>query len=128
MGYKFMSDEWFDEVEKMVEEANIEPPPQMADLAINVTITSDDGDKQMAIEAGKMKRGHVDGAPTTITVPLDVAKKLFIDQDQSAGMQAFMSGQIKVEGDMSKLMAMQSMQASEEQAALSKKIMAMTEV
>ena len=35
-----------------------------------------------------------------------VAKKLFVDGDQAAGMQAFMSGQIKVEGDMSKLMAM----------------------
>ena len=127
MGYKFMSDEWFDEVEKLVNDANIEPPPQMADLAINVTITSDDGDKQMAIAAGKMQKGHVDGAPTTITLPLDLAKKLFIDQDQSAGMQAFMSGQIKIEGDMSKLMGMQSMQASEEQAALSKKIMEMTE-
>jgi putative sterol carrier protein len=33
---------------------------------------------------------------------------MFIKGDQQAAMQAFMSGQIKVEGDMSKLMAMQS--------------------
>jgi putative sterol carrier protein len=33
---------------------------------------------------------------------------MFVNDDQAAAMQAFMSGQIKVEGDMSKLMAMQS--------------------
>ena len=32
---------------------------------------------------------------------------MFIEGNQQAAMQAFMSGQIKVEGDMTKLMAMQ---------------------
>ncbi len=127
MGYAFMSDEWFDEVQKIVEEANIDPPPQLADVAINITVSSDDGDKEMAINAGKMQKGHVDGAPTKVSVPLDLAQKLFIEQDQSAGMQAFMSGQIKIEGDMSKLMAMQSMSASDEQEALMKKIQEITD-
>ncbi len=42
-------------------------------------------------------------------------------------MQGFMSGQIRVEGDMSKLMAMQSARPSEEQKALIKQILAITE-
>ena len=54
-----------------------------------------------------------------MTVPYEVAKKVFIEQDQQAGMQAFMQGQIKVEGDMSKLMAMQTQQPSAEQAEVS---------
>ena len=33
---------------------------------------------------------------------------MFIEGDQNATMQAFMSGVIKVEGDMTKLMAMQA--------------------
>jgi len=33
---------------------------------------------------------------------------MFIEQDQNASMQAFMSGKIQVEGDMMKLMAMQA--------------------
>ena len=33
---------------------------------------------------------------------------MFVKGDQSAAMQAFMGGKIKVEGDMTKLMAMQS--------------------
>ena len=33
---------------------------------------------------------------------------MFVEGNQQAAMQAFMGGQIKVEGDMTKLMAMQS--------------------
>jgi putative sterol carrier protein len=35
-------------------------------------------------------------------------RKLLIDQDQAATMQAFMGGKIKVEGDMMKIMGMQT--------------------
>jgi hypothetical protein len=35
-------------------------------------------------------------------------RKLFVEQDQAAGMQAFMAGKIKVQGDMMKMMAMQT--------------------
>ena len=43
-----------------------------------------------------------------MTVPFDVARQAFVEGNQSAAMQAFMSGQIKVEGDMSKIMTIQS--------------------
>ena len=52
---------------------------------------------------------------------------MFISGDQAAAMQAFMSGQIKVDGDMTKLMAMQSAGApSPEQVAFQEKIKALT--
>jgi len=51
--------------------------------------------------------GLIDGAPTKLTVPYSVARAMFVEGNQQAAMQAFMSGQIKVEGDMTKLMAMQ---------------------
>ena len=41
-------------------------------------------------------------------MPFDTAKKMFIEGDQQASMQAFMSGEIRVEGDMSKIMQMQT--------------------
>jgi putative sterol carrier protein len=65
-------------------------------------------------------------APTKLTLAFEVAKKVFIEQDQQAGMQAFMQGQIKVEGDMSKLMAMQTQTPSPAAAELGKKIAEMT--
>ncbi len=127
--FKFLSDEWFDKALALKEEAgDLELDPAMADLVLNLTVTSDSGDVEMSLNGGNLEKGHVDGAPTKMTLPLELTKKMFIDQDQSAAMQAFMAGQIKIEGDMSKLMGMQSMQPSAKQEELSKKIMEMTEL
>ena len=71
--------------------------------------------------------GLADAAPMKLTVPYDTAKGMFIDGNQQAAMQAFMSGQIKVEGDMSKLMAMQGAGGpSPEQQAFQEKLKAIT--
>jgi hypothetical protein len=129
MGHKFLSDEWFTEVRKIRDEANVPAPTgPAADLKLNIVVTGGpDGDKEIHMAAGDFQEGLIDDAPTKLTVPYEVAKKTFIEGDQQAGMQAFMQGQIKVEGDMSKLMAMQSQQPSAEQADLQKKIAAITE-
>ncbi|HEY9134566.1 MAG TPA: SCP2 sterol-binding domain-containing protein [Pseudomonadales bacterium] len=127
MSFEFLSDEWFTEVEKIRDEAgDLEIPAQMADLKLNLRVTTDNGDIEMALNGGNLERGSIADAGTTIILPADLAKKLFIDQDQSAGMQGFMSGQIKVEGDMSKMMSLQSVQPSAKQKELSDKIAAMT--
>jgi putative sterol carrier protein len=55
-----------------------------------------------------MELGELEGADLTVTTDYDTARKLFVEQDQAAGMQAFMSGKIKVQGDMMKMMAMQT--------------------
>lgn len=126
MAQPFLSDAWFDEVEKIRGEAP-EPAAQMRDLKLNVVVTGGpDGDRDIRLDAGQFERGHVEGAPTKLTVPYDVAKAIFIDGDPQAGMQAFMSGKIKVEGDMSKVMAMQSMSPSPEQQAFQEKLKALT--
>ncbi len=70
--------------------------------------------------------GHHADAPTTMILPADLAKRIFIEGDQSAGMQGFMSGQIRIEGDMSKLMALQTAQPSADQVALMKQIQEVT--
>jgi len=106
----FLSDAWFDEVDKVrAELGDPEVPAAMKDLTINIVVTGGPGgDREIRMEAGSFERGLAESAPTKLTVPFDVAKAIFIDGNQSAAMQAFMSGQIKVEGDMSKLMAMQA--------------------
>jgi hypothetical protein len=127
--YPFLSEPWFDEVEKLRDEAP-EPPAAMKDLTLNIVVAGGpDGDKEVHLAAGQFERGLVDGAPTKLTVPYDVAKAIFIEGNQQAGMQAFMSGQIKVEGDMTKLMTMQAGAgaASAEQTAFQEKIRALTE-
>jgi hypothetical protein len=55
-----------------------------------------------------MELGELEAPDLTLTVDYDTARKIFVEQDQAAGMQAFMSGKIKVQGDMMKMMAMQT--------------------
>jgi len=61
--------------------------------------------------------GHVDGPDLTVTVDYATARAIFIDQDAAAAMQAFMGGRIKVEGDMSKMLAMQASAAAPDPSA-----------
>ena len=55
-----------------------------------------------------MDLGELDAPDATITTDYDTAKALFVDGDQAVAMQAFMAGKIKVQGDMMKIMAMQT--------------------
>jgi hypothetical protein len=123
----FLSSAWFDAVEQLRAE---QPAPDagMSDLTLNIVVTGGpEGDAEVHVKNGNFERGLVDDAPTKLTVPYDVAKAIFIEGNQQAGMQAFMSGQIKVEGDMSKLMAMQGGGApSAEQQAFQQKLKDLT--
>ena len=128
MSLSFLSDEWFAKVDELKQAAgDIEVPAAMDGLIINITVTgAESGDVDMALNAGMFEKGHNDAAPTKMILPVDLARRLFIDNDQAAGMQGFMSGQIKIEGDMSKLMAMQTVQPSADQKALQKQILEIT--
>jgi hypothetical protein len=55
-----------------------------------------------------MELGDLDDPDATITIDYDTAKAMFVDQDQAVAMQAFMSGKIVVQGDMMKMMALQT--------------------
>jgi putative sterol carrier protein len=61
-----------------------------------------------------MELGELEGADLTLTTDYETARKLFVEQDQAAGMQAFMAGKIKVQGDMMKMMAMQTSMPQDE--------------
>jgi putative sterol carrier protein len=127
MSHTFLSDDWFDAVEELRDEAP-EPAAAMKELTLNIVVAGGpDGDREIHMTGGQFERGLAEGAPTKLTVPYEVAKSMFIDGNQQAGMQAFMSGQIKVEGDMTKLMAMQAGGApTPEQIAFQEKIKALT--
>ena len=59
----------------------------------------------------KMDLGELENPDLTVTVDYVTAKAIMVDGNPQAGMQAFMAGKIKVQGDMTKMMAMQSRRA-----------------
>jgi putative sterol carrier protein len=124
----FLSDAWLEDVKKITEEAGsggMMPPG----AEINMVVTDGpEGDKELNVSGGQFNSGLLESAPTKLTLPYDVAKDMFINGNQQAAMQAFMSGKIKVEGDMTKLMAMQGGAPADPAAAeaLQKKILEVT--
>lgn len=108
MAHEFLSEAWFGEAEKIQGEIAPPVPQAIQGLTINLKITgAPGGDVLFRLQDGRMVRGHAPDAPTKLSIPFATARSMLIEQDQQAVMQAFMSGQIVVEGDISKLMQMQ---------------------
>ena len=131
--YPFLSDEWIAAAKAIREE--YEGAAQVPHvMKMNMVITEvpfGDGaiDAHMDTTSGEldMDTGHLEGEDLTVTVDYATAKAIFVDGNPQAGMQAFMAGKIKVQGDMSKMMAMQTAQPDPAQLEIAAKISAITE-
>lgn len=123
----FLSDEWFSRVDELIAAAgDLDIPPAMKAVEVNVTITSPTGDTPLFMKEGLFTRGHRDGVVTMLTLEADLARRIFVDGDAAAGVQAFLAGQIKVDGDLAKLVAMQTVEPSAAQQRLQKQIAEIT--
>jgi hypothetical protein len=115
--HQFLSPEWIDAARAIREElkgkATTTPPPmRMNQVVTDVPFGDGTINAHTDTTSGElvMDLGHVDAAEVTVTLPYETARAILVNGDQQAAMQAFMSGQIKVEGDISKLMALQTAQ------------------
>jgi hypothetical protein len=127
MRYPFLSDEWFAEVDKLVAAAgDLQIPDAMKTAKVNITVTSSGGDKELAMRDGLFTRGHDPSFVTKLTVGEDIARKIFVEGDAAAGVQAFLEGKIVVDGDLATVVAMQTVEPSEPQKKLTRQIAAIT--
>jgi hypothetical protein len=123
---KFLSDEWFKKVEELRSSAgNLNIPEALAKITINVKMS--DTNQELQLKGGEFVKGRAPDAAATITLKSDLAKKIFIENDAQAGMQAFMAGELTVDGDVTKIMEIQTIQPSSEQKALLRKIKEITD-
>ncbi len=130
MRFEFLSDEWFARVDELMAAAgDLQIPLAMKAVAVNVTITgvpgAAGGESRLFLKDGLFLRGHQD-APTTLTLDVGLARRIFIDADAAAGVQAFLAGEIKVDGDLAQLVAMQTVEPSAPQQQLTRQIAAIT--
>jgi hypothetical protein len=104
-----MSNAWFDAIVKIRDEIGEIPVNEaIKDVVINLVVTDGpDGDQEMHMKAGSFDRGLAENAPTKLTIPCEIARNLFVERDQQVAVQAFMSGQIRVEGDVGTLIKIQ---------------------
>jgi hypothetical protein len=111
--HRFLSDEWLAEASRIVEEHSVAVPPHAA-VTMNLVVTGtpfgEDRRLHMGTKNGRGEfgAGHVDDGDVTLTTDYETAREIFVSGNPQAGMQAFMSGKVKVQGDMTKLMAAQA--------------------
>lgn len=135
MAYAFLSPEWMEAAREIRERHDGDVPDMTQAVRINQIITDvpfGDGTVESYLDttSGRLalELGQLDEADATITTDYDTAKAIFVDQDPAAGMQAFMAGKIRVQGDMMKLMAMQASLPQDDAAVrIAEEIKAITE-
>ena len=111
--YPFLSNDWMDAAKRIRDEMPHPEVPSVGLMKMNLVVTAspfEGGDIKAHVDTSDgeiiVEHGHLDGPDLTVTVEYDVAKALFVDLDVTAAMQAFMAGKVKVQGDITKLMAL----------------------
>lgn len=134
MPYPFLSDEWIEEAHAIRAEYTVEAPSIGQPVRMNLVVTEipfadDDLHAHLDTTAGDLEidKGHVDEADLTVTIDYVTAKAILVDRNPQAGMQAFMAGKVRVQGDMAKLMALQTMPPGEEAEAMAERLRGITE-
>jgi hypothetical protein len=134
MAYPFLSDEWLEAAKAIREEYRGKAAAPAHVVKMNQIITEvpfGDGtiEAHMDTSGGEldMDTGHLDTADMTLTLDYDTARAILVEQNPQAGMQAFMGGRIKVQGDMTKLMAMTQGTPDPVQAEIAARIQEITE-
>ena len=119
MPHPFLSDEWVAEARRIRDEYKNRSGggpsgSTLPSIRINHVITDvpfGDGAVKAHTDtsSGSVETdlGHLDDADTTVTLLYATAKAVIVDGNIQVAMQDFMAGRIKVEGDLTKLMAFQ---------------------
>ena len=116
MRYPFLSDEWMAAAREIrarhvIDESDVPAEP----IRMNQVITDvpfgdgtvwsylDTSDGALVLELGELEEPDL-----TVMTDWETAKTVFVEQDIAAATQAFLQGRIRVQGNMMKLMTMQT--------------------
>jgi SCP-2 sterol transfer family len=115
MSHQFLSEAWIVAAREIREKYKDEAPMITVTVKVNQVITNvpfGDGTVKSYMDTSSgevvMELGELSDADATVTTDYETARKIFVEQDQQAAMQAFMGGKIKVVGDIMKVMGMQT--------------------
>jgi putative sterol carrier protein len=134
--YPFLSEEWIAGVRKIGDEARadgggaqIPHAVKMNQVITEVPFGGGTIEAHMDTSTGEMtmEMGHLPDPDLTVTLDYATAKAIFVEGNPQAGMQAFMAGKVKVQGDMTKLMAMQATPPDARAQEFSQKVRDITE-
>jgi SCP-2 sterol transfer family len=113
--FQFLSDEWLAETRRIREEYRDQTPAVPVPIRMNQVINEvpfGEGFIKAYVDTTTgildVELGHLEAPDLTITLSYATAKAILVDGDAAQAMNAFMSGRIKVDGDITKLIALQT--------------------
>jgi hypothetical protein len=114
VSYQFLSGEWIAAARQIREEVGAAAAPT-GSVRMNLVITDvpfGEGTVQAHMNTSngehELDLGHLDAPDVTATLDYLTAKAMLVDADPQAGMRAFLAGKIKVQGDLTKALAISS--------------------
>lgn len=132
--YLFLSDEWLDEARAIRAEYDGSGVPVAHSIRMNLVISEvpfGEGTVHAHVDTSTgelvLDTGHLDTVDLTVTLEYAIAKSILIEGNPQAAIQAFMSGKIKVDGDLSKLMVLQGGTIDPAAGEVAARIQAITE-
>jgi putative sterol carrier protein len=132
--YQFLSDEWLDEARSIRAEFDGQGATIEHSIRMNLVIGEvpfGEGSVLAHVDTSTgelvLDTGHIEPVDLKVSLDYDVAKAILVEGNPQAGIQAFMSGKIKVEGDIAKLMALQTATPDPGAAEIAARILAITE-
>lgn len=112
--FAFLSDDWVAAARKLRAEYEGKVPPAAVVVRMNQVITEvpfGEGKVLSHLDTSsgepELDLGHLDAPDLTVTTDYATARAILIEGDAQAAMSAFLSGKIKVDGDITKLLALQ---------------------
>jgi hypothetical protein len=121
--HPFLSPAWMHAARK-IRDAHIgSAPPLPMSVRLNVVVTDvpfadelppeDEAMVLAHIDSSSgtlvLEEGHVEAPDLLVTTDWVTSRSILVEQDPQAAMQAMLAGKIRIEGDMSKLLAMQAL-------------------
>ena len=113
--YPFLSDEWMQATHEIRAKYESQLPPVSVSIRINQVITYvpfGEGTINAHIDtssgAFEFGLGELDEPDAVMMTDYETARALIVDRDPAVAMQSFMAGKVRVQGDMMKLMALQT--------------------
>ena len=119
---KFLSQAWFDQVNELNAQAgDLNLPPNLASVILNASVTGEQG-ANLYLKEGKIHQGNTPDAISSVVIDDATLSNIISTGDVNQAIEAFMMGKIRIDGDMTQVMALQSAKPSQEQKALFKQI------
>lgn len=123
MTYDFLSEEWMTAAKAVREKYADRSAKVTVAIRMNQIITDvpfGEGTLNVLLDTSSgnvvMDLGAMEAPDLTVTTDYATARAIFVEQNQQVAMQAFMNGKIKVQGDMMKMMALQTAMPNDETA------------